>query len=223
MSRIWPWGPTARCISAPAAATRKGAFIASFGREKCPTPCCRRAKEWPPRSASRNSTAPGRRQHVAIIKQKLGAAWDAELPTIADNDKNKPESRCRALELMQLLGPFPGSAQLLRLSRDADDLVRAKDRLPDGHPCRRGDRRSADRIAARHQSGRAADLRASRWSAPGKRPTWTDLVPLLVSPDRYVSYAATRALEQIPKESWQAAALEAKNHRVFLQGAWRCW
>jgi putative heme-binding domain-containing protein len=158
------------------------------------------------------------RQRVAIIKQKLGAAWDAELPTIADNDKNKPESRCRALELMQLLGPFPGSAQLLRLSRDPDDLVRTKAvYLMSIHA---DEETGARLIELLHDANPVVQrIACESLVRAGQKATWTDLVPLLVSQDRFVSYAATRALEQIPKQSWQAAALESKNHRVFLQGA----
>ena len=53
----------------------------------------------------------------------------------------------------------------------------------------------------------------------GQKPTWADLAPLLDSPDRYVAFAATRALEQVPKDSWQATAIAAKKPRVFLQSA----
>ena len=158
------------------------------------------------------------RQHAALIKQKLGAAWDAELPTIADNDKNKPESRCRALELMQLLGPFPGPAQLLRLSRDPDDLVRAKTVYLMG--IHADEATGARLIELLHDTNPLIQrLACEALVRAGQKATWADLVPLLVSQDRYVSYAATRALEQIPKKSWQTAALETKNHRLFLQGA----
>jgi putative heme-binding domain-containing protein len=158
------------------------------------------------------------RQHVALIKQNLGAAWDAELPTIPDNDKNKPESRCRALELMQLLGPFPGSAQLLRLSHDPDDSVRAKTVYLMGiHADEATGRRLIELL---HDTNpQVQRIACEALVRAGQKATWTELLPLLVSQDRYVAYAATRALEQVPKESWQAAALETKNHRVFLQGA----
>jgi putative heme-binding domain-containing protein len=158
------------------------------------------------------------RQHVALIKQKLGADWDAELPTIADNEKNKPESRCRALELMQLLGPFPGSAQLLRLSHDADDSVREKTVYLMG--IHADEATGARLIELLHDTNPIVQrIACESLVRAGQRATWTDLAPLLNSPDRYVIYAATRALEQIPKQSWQGEALAARNHRVFLQGA----
>ena len=53
----------------------------------------------------------------------------------------------------------------------------------------------------------------------GQQATWKQLAPLLGSPDRYVVWAATRALERVPKESWREQALAAKNPRLFLQGA----
>ncbi len=158
------------------------------------------------------------RQHVAMIKQRLGAAWDAELPTIADNASNKSESRCRALDLMQLLGPFPGSALLQRLSRDADDSVRAKATYLMGiHP----DEETGARLIALLKDANPAVQRLACESLvrAGQRATWNNLAPLLVSQDRYVRYAATRALEQIPAKAWKDAALQSKNQREFLQGS----
>lgn len=158
------------------------------------------------------------RQHVALIKQELGAAWDAELPTIADNEKNRPESRCRALELMQLLGPFPGSAQLLRLSRDPEDSVREKAVYLMGI---HADEATGVRLIEllRDPNPVVQRIACESLVRAGQKATWAELAPLLVSQDRYVSYAATRALEQIPAQSWKDTALSAKNHRQFLQGA----
>lgn len=158
------------------------------------------------------------RQHVAKIKERLGAAWDAELPTIADNEKNRPESRCRALELMQLLGPFPGSALLQRLSRDSDDSVRAKATYLMGiHP----DEATGARLIAllKDPNPLVQRLACESLVRAGQRATWADLAPLLVSQDRYVRFAATRALEQIPVKSWKDFALQTKNQREFLQGS----
>ena len=113
------------------------------------------------------------RQRVALVKQQLGASWDKELTEVADEPRHKSESRCRALDLMQLVGPFPTTAQLIRLSRDADDHMRGKSRVPDGHPRRRIHWRPADRIVARHKP--AAATHGLRIADP--RRAKTDLEP----------------------------------------------
>ena len=66
------------------------------------------------------------RQQVATIQQKLGPKWDRELIGIAENVKNKPEDRASALDLMQLLGPFPTGDLLVKLSHDRGPELRAK-------------------------------------------------------------------------------------------------
>ena len=45
------------------------------------------------------------------------------------------------------------------------------------------------------------------------------LVGLLDDPDRFVAFAARRALQGIPADHWQEKVLSAKSNRVFLQGA----
>ena len=164
------------------------------------------------------------RQHVAIIKQKLGAAWDGELPTIADNEKNRPESRCRALELMQLLGPFPGSAQLLRLSHDRRRFGPRKDCLSDGHSRRRGYRHAADRAIARSESAGAAD----RLRIAGARRPESDLgrSGAAVGVARSICTLSPRRgrWSRFRSKTWQdlGARLE-KSSRSFCKARWRCW
>ena len=65
------------------------------------------------------------RQKIAAVKQKIGKAWDTELPRIAANGANKSIERCRALELMHLFGPFPSGELLAKLGGDIDADVRA--------------------------------------------------------------------------------------------------
>src|SRR5688500_12293121 len=45
------------------------------------------------------------------------------------------------------------------------------------------------------------------------------LVGLLEDPDRFVAFAARRALETVPPEQWQDKVLTAQTSRTFLQGA----
>jgi putative heme-binding domain-containing protein len=158
------------------------------------------------------------RQRVALVKQQLGASWDKELTEVADEPRHKSESRCRALDLMQLVGPFPTTAQLIRLSRDADDHVRAKAVYLMG--IHADESTGARLIELLHDTNPLLQRMACEsLTRAGQKPTWAELKPVLTSPDRYVVFAATRLLEQCPKEGWQTEALDSKNTRLFLQGA----
>jgi putative heme-binding domain-containing protein len=53
----------------------------------------------------------------------------------------------------------------------------------------------------------------------GYEPPSDKLLPLLIDSDRFVAYAARRALERTPPEQWQQRVLEARRIRLFLQGA----
>ena len=81
----------------------------------------------------------------AAARQRLGSAkgghdsakaadpkWDRELLGIAENVKNKPDDRGRALDLMQLLGPFPTADLLVKLSRDRSPGPAGQGRVLDG-------------------------------------------------------------------------------------------
>ena len=66
------------------------------------------------------------RQEIATIQQELGPEWDKQLIGMAENVKNLPDDRARALDMMQLLGPFPTTQMLVKLSNDKSPEVRAK-------------------------------------------------------------------------------------------------
>ena len=72
-----------------------------------------------------------------MIQQQFGEAWNTELPAIADDAKCPPEQRCRALDLMQLLGPFPETSLLVRLTRRRQRSDSRQGGSPDGHSRRR--------------------------------------------------------------------------------------
>ncbi len=153
-----------------------------------------------------------------MLKQQLGTTWDAELPKIAESaDYSKPE-RCRALDLMQLIGPFPTGAQLVRLAGDSDATIRAKTAYLMGlHP-------DADTNAKLEQLLHDRDPVVQRIACEsllcaGVKPKYEDVAPLLGSTHRYVAYAATRLLESLPAEQYRADILKTTNPRAFVQGA----
>lgn len=158
------------------------------------------------------------RQRVATIKQRMGESWDKQITQMVDNPKVAADLRCRALAIMQLVGPFPSQAQLVRLSRDPTPQVRAKAAYLMGlHSDETTEARLVELL-------RDADPLVQRTACEsmaraGQKPSWNQLAPLLASTDRYVVWAATRALERTPKETWQEQALKVENPRQFLQGA----
>src|SRR3954466_366147 len=62
--------------------------------------------------------------------------------------------------------------------------------------------------------GACESLVRARHPAPRER-----LFELMAEPNRFVAWAAGRALEQQPVDQWRDAALAAKNVRTFIQGA----
>ena len=76
------------------------------------------------------------RQRCAMVKQQLGASGTSKSPAWPRTPSNRPEDRLRALDLMQLLGPFPDSRLLVELSGDSNEIVPRKGGLSHGDPCR---------------------------------------------------------------------------------------
>lgn len=158
------------------------------------------------------------RQEVAVVKRQLGDAWQEELTDAAENVENTIGIRLRALELMQLFGPAPTSDLLVSISRDRSPLMRAKAaKLLGLHT----DDESQDRLAAllddrdlMVQRAACESLVRGGQPLPAKR-----LLRLLGSPDRYVSWAAGRALQQLPTDKWEEAALELPEARAFVNGS----
>ncbi len=162
------------------------------------------------------------RQKIATIKQRLGDRWDKQIGELVERPTAEVDARCRALDLMQLVGPFPTSAQLLRLSRDPESRVRAKVAFLMG--LHADDSTQARLVDLLHDTdGLVARLACEALVRAGHKATWGQLAPLLKSADHYVAWAATRALERVPHGDWQDKALKTDDPRLFVQGRWPCW
>ncbi len=157
------------------------------------------------------------RQKVATIQQKLGPKWDRELIGIAENVKNKPEDRARALDLMQLLGPFPTGEMLVKLSHDRNPEIRMKVALLMGlHP----DENTAAALVALLSDPDPTVQRTACEAivrSQGEAPV-DKLLALAASPHRYVATAAGRALQEAPRDTWQDEVLKTRELRAFLIG-----
>ncbi|MDX1962124.1 MAG: HEAT repeat domain-containing protein [Pirellulales bacterium] len=158
------------------------------------------------------------RQQCALIQQQLGEEWNAKLPALAGNAAAKVDDRLRALELMQLLGPFPTPDLLAKLTDDSSERIRAKTAFLLGiHadetllPRLLKLLRDSDPVVQRTA---CEALLRSEARVPAK-----ELIPLLNSSVPQVAWQATRLLESLPPEQWRGAIMEHATPRVYLQGA----
>ncbi len=152
------------------------------------------------------------------VKQELGDQWGPSLVAVAVNDKAASDDRTRAVDLMQLYGPAPSNELLVQLSADADAKVRAKATYLLGiHTSPASNERlvallgDVDPVVRRHAC--EALVRARHTASVDK------LLPIMAEPHPFVSWAARRALEQVPKERWQPQVLASDNPRVFITGS----
>lgn len=158
------------------------------------------------------------RQKCAMVKEQLGAKWDEQLVALADDGRAKAEYRCRALDLMQLLGPFPATKQLVRLANDSNEQVRAKAAYLMGMHA--DDSTSAAVVQLLRDKDPRVQRAACEAIVRGEyRIAAKDVLPLLASNDRFVVYAATKALERLPTSEWKQTVLRAESTGAFLQGA----
>ncbi len=158
------------------------------------------------------------RQQVAITKKQMGGDWQRELLALIENSQSPAADRVRALELLQLFGPHPTQALLIKASRDREPSVRAKAAYLLG--IHTGDE-STTRLSEMLDDAdllvqRLACESLARAAQPGPIPR---LVKLLGSPDRHVGWAARRALERIDRNQWQDEVLETEDTRAFLMGS----
>ena len=165
------------------------------------------------------------RLRIAGVRQRLGDRWQTELVGVLSNAQADAKDRLRAVDILTFFGPSPTPEMLALLARDRDPAMRAKvgrlmslrsdaslagpleEMLRDSDPWVR-------RVACEAITHRAGDAQGVI------SPTSVDtLVGLLGDEDRFVAFAARRALEKVPAQQWQDKILSSQNGRVFLEGA----
>lgn len=157
------------------------------------------------------------RQAIAVLKKQIGADWEKKLIGVATSSNNPTHYRLQALDVMQLYGPTPSEEFLLHLSKDKNELIRARsaDLLGQRSTEAAKTRLAAmltdkDRLVRRKTC--EAMLRANQ-TAP-----LSSLKTALASDDRFESWAARRLLERVPADQWQADLLKTDNHRLLING-----
>jgi putative heme-binding domain-containing protein len=158
------------------------------------------------------------RQRVALIKQSLGNAWGPQLIATVKDAQASPERRVRALDLMQLYGPYPAKSLLIEASKDKSPVLRAKAAYLMGL---HANDETEERLTALLDDKDFAVVRAAAEAlvrSEGVAPV-DKLIGRLNSPDRYLRWATVRALERVPNDQWASAILEHPEPRVFNAGA----
>jgi putative heme-binding domain-containing protein len=158
------------------------------------------------------------RQRIALVKQQLGDEWGKQLAAFAENEKNAAQRRARALDLMQLFGPYPQGSLLITASQDRSPQLRAKAAYLMGIHF---DKSTQARLIELLEDEQLAVRRtaAEALVRSGETLPVDALVPLMASPDRHLAWSAARALQQIPSKHWETTVLEHEEPRVFLVGA----
>ena len=121
---------------------------------------------------------------------------------------------------MQLLGPYPTPAVLIRLSASTQPEVRAKAAYLMGlHATSETDARLIELL---HDSDPTVRRIACEALVRAEhKPPAAKLLPLLYDKHRHVAYAARLALEQLPVEDWQSLVLAHSRPAVLMQAARR--
>jgi putative heme-binding domain-containing protein len=165
--------------------------------------------------------APWAQAQIAAVKRELGAQWGPQLEQTAKNSTLDGALSVRAIDLLQLYGPRPAATLLVQLCQDAAPAVRARAAFLLGAHSEAADEQSLSRLTAllsdpSPQVRRVALEAVARRNAPAPVAT---LVTLLADDDRFVRFAARRALERQPAHSWRDAILAHASTRVFIEGS----
>lgn len=157
------------------------------------------------------------RQQIAKVKHELGGEWETELTKIVQDTTLSPKQRVRALDLMQLFGPFPTQELLVATSQDRDGTLRAKAASMMGlHPGEETANRLPELLE--DSSPLVQRLACEAIKRRNLTPPAAKVLPLLASRDRSLATAARGVLEIIPRDQWQEQVLATDDIRIFLQG-----
>jgi len=156
------------------------------------------------------------RNDIAAVKRQLGDRWNQDLTA----EFQKTESAGRKAELlrvMQLFGPAPTPEMLITASQGQGPVREYSAYLLGLHPTDAVHKRLNELLS--DPEPRVRRIACESLVRIGKPAPKDKLLKLLAEPDRYVSWAARRALEQLPQADWENDVLQSKDIRVFIQGS----
>jgi putative membrane-bound dehydrogenase-like protein len=158
------------------------------------------------------------RAKVEAVKDRFADRWGPQLQSVARDGRFSATERTRALQLLNYYGPAPSAALLLELSADRDPAVRTQTARMMGM---QNDAQFGERLTAllSDADGRVRRTACEAIAHRRQEAPVDALVALLADEDRFVAFAARRALETLPAQQWYQPVLLAEQPRVFLQGA----
>ena len=172
-------------------------------------------------SNSRNSSSAWARRAVRDVKKEVGDQWGPGLAAVAVNAQAPPRrSRAGARPDAAFFAARRPTALLVQLSNDDNAAGARQGDLPAGHSRDAGLERAAGANCSDDADPNVRRLACEslvRARSPGARSS--KLLALMAEPNRFVAWAARRALEQLPKDQWQSAVLASSNLRVFIMGS----
>jgi putative heme-binding domain-containing protein len=158
------------------------------------------------------------RQAIALLKRQIGADWEKKLIGVATSANNPTHYRLQALDVMQLYGPTPSEEFVLHLSKDKNELIRARAADLLGQ-------RSSDVVKARLAAMLTDKDRLVRRKTCEALLRANQVAPIsslktpLASDDRFEAWAARRLLERLPADQWQKDLLKTDNHRLLINAS----
>ncbi len=158
------------------------------------------------------------RAKIAAVRRNLGDQWQTELEKILTDSRNTPKDRLRAIELLTYFGPPPTTALLTDLAADKDPAMRARVARLIGN---RNDRELSEPLTKMLKDADPWVRRVACESVAHRsaEAPIASLIDLLGDKDRFVAFAARRALEKQPANVWQDKVLALTSPRPFLYGA----
>lgn len=157
------------------------------------------------------------RQNIAALRKQIGTNWDKSLTGVAKTAANPAHYRLQSLDLMQLYGPAPTTELLLELSKESSEIMRCRAaELMGLHAGKQTHQRLIEMLDDSERSVRRKACEAL--GRADQAPPLDKVLSLLASDDRFESWAARRILERMPEEDWRERVLQAKNHRLLVQG-----
>ena len=158
------------------------------------------------------------RRAIRDVQSKMGGRWKSSLTTIATGTRFRPSRRQRALALLARFGPVPSPQLLVELSSDRSATMRAQAATLMGLAA---SAELTDRLIGLLDDDDAG-VRRKACEALVRRgnPIPIQRLAQLVSDsDRFVAFAARRALERVPPEEYRDDILSTHRTRLFIQGA----
>ncbi len=158
------------------------------------------------------------RQAISTLRQEMGNEWDRKIREFVADPNVHAIDRANALQVMHLIGPPPSDVELIDISHATDASVRAKAAYLMG--LIGNDLTSLRLVELLHDEAAIVRRKACEGLARTNQPVaFSEIQPLLLSPDRFEASAARGLLERNETEDWVSLVLQSDNHRVFAQGA----